>query len=223
MADDSAFPGWADGDDLDNAWNSCILGNVDLVGMIQVHSVACGVDVDHKKIKGADKPTSKDTGIKVSKFEIDQWIKSGQYNDAMVAVQLLGPHQPGKPRGPVEISHPLPNGFKIQQVRITDIEVPRSPTAKAGMHIIWKIEQWFDKPVEAKAQDKLTQQANALVKKDFANAANAAQAVVDQNRRDALKQMSAEDVDPTTFQNLKPSQNALGNLFGTPDQIATGE
>lgn len=216
MADDSFFPGWADGDSLDNAWNSCVLGSLSLIGLCQVHSMACGVDVDHKKIKGADKPTSKDTGIKVSKFEIDQWITSSQYNDAMQAVQLLGPHRPGQTRGPVGITHPLPNGFGIQEIRITDIEVPRSPTAKAGMHIIWKIEQWFDKPVESKAKDKLVQQANNLVRKDIANAANQTDAANHEQFLHASDQIEQrnEDIDPTTFQPLKPSENALSNMFG---------
>ena len=213
--DNGGLPGWTGVGQNDFQWNRVILGDYLLAGICTVHSVECGVDVDHKKIKGADKPTSKDTGIKVAKFVIDQWIKSYQINDAATIIRVLGPHQPGKPRGPVGITHPLPNMFGIEDVRITDIEVPRSPTSRSGMHILWKIEQWFDAPVAAKTKDKV---ASPL---DTARGPSTAggETTSDFARHEALRQLNedskAEDLDPTTFQPLKPSSNAISNLFNS--------
>jgi hypothetical protein len=212
------YPEWTGADPASSAWNTVILGNVQLVGICEIDEVPCAIRVDTKHAKKADKPTSEDLGIEQSKFIINQWINTSMWPAAQLAIAQLNPRRPGHERSPVQIVNPQVNVTGIQNVRITKLIV-KKPTARGGMRILWHIEEWFDKPVAVKEKKKPIE---AIIEANAANLGNthpevlldeARRAALRTSRRDRDADMQDEQLDPNTGKPLSPTDP--GNLGPT--------
>lgn len=207
----SSLPEWTGADPAAAAWDTVVLGGTQLPGFCTVDGLECGKDVDTKKAKGADRPTSTDNGLKPAKFEINQWINTSMWPATQVAMAKLNPRRAGAPREPVQILHPLTTFVEITNVRIISV-APKHPTARGGMHILWKLEEWFDKP-KAVAKPK-NKPIEAVIADNAANLGNthpealldaARIAALKSARRDGAQDMSEQDLDPNTGLPLSPS------------------
>lgn len=206
------YPEWTGADPASGAWNTCTLGGVTLPGICKIEEVPCAVRVDTKTAKGADSPTSTDNGIESSKFIIDQWINASMWPATQLAIGQINPRRPGRERAPVQIVHPQANVTGIASVRITKLIV-RAPTARGGMHLLWHVEEWFDKP-KAVAKPKTNKAVEAKNNAAY-NAVNLDQMRVEaleRNRKEALKDMNDSLLDdagkplsPSDPSNLKQS------------------
>lgn len=202
------YPEWTGADSAAKDWDTVYLGGVIIPGTVRIDGLECGIDRDTKKAKGSDKPTSTDNGVKPAKFEIDVWLNSKQWVEWQSVVDAFNPRRPGRERAPLQIKHPVVNHIGIENVAVISL-APQHPTARGGMHIKIRVEEWFDKPVAVKkptATKPIPAQNNAAY-----NAANLDQMRVDalnRNRADALKQMSEDGIDPNNQKPLSPSDTS---------------
>jgi hypothetical protein len=220
------LPEWTGADPAAVAFNTAVLGGVQLPGVITVDGLECAIDVDTKKAKGSDKPTSTDNGVKPAKFELDQWINTSMWPATQVAIAQINPRRVGRERSPVQIVHPLVNLLEITNVRIISV-APKHPTARGGMHIRWRLEEWFDKPVAVKK--KKEKPVEAVIADNAANLGNthpevlldeAKRAALRTVQRDASHDMHDEELDPNTGKPLSPSDqdNVKNSMFvGNPN------
>lgn len=215
------FPGWTGVDPDSAAWDTVVLGGVQLPGICRIDGLECGINVDTKHAKGAEKPTSVDQGVKPAKFEIDQWINTSQWPAAQNAIAQINPRRLRVERKPVQIVNPLINVLGITDVRIV-VCAPKHPTARGGMHIHWKIEEWFDKPVAVKKATAKQAVPAAPVSNPDVDPRVAALA---DTRASALRDMSSEDIDPNTGLPKSPTDPANVQqtmLLGNPNNGTEG-
>ncbi len=139
------IPSWSTGAD----WNTVELGGVTIPGVCTIKGLKLGVEVETKKPKGSDQPTSKDLGLDPSKFEIEVRLAEWQWPAFQTSLPLWNPRRPGRARAPVSIVHPWPNNWGIKMVRVIAVEGDQ-PTARSGALLSIKVEEWFDAPVETK-------------------------------------------------------------------------
>jgi hypothetical protein len=142
-----------------------------------------------------------------------------------LAIAQINPRRLRVERKPVQVVNPLVNVTGITDVRIVSI-APKHPTARGGMHIRWKIEEWFDKPVAVKKSatapkpiPAIPQHSNALSLDD------ARVAALQDTRISALHDMSSEDLDPNTAQPLSPTDPKnihQAALLGNPNNGSRG-
>ncbi len=151
-ATEGQFPNWVD-DPASADWNTVYLNGVIIPGICSIEDLEVGIDVDTKKAKGADKPTSVDNGLRPSKFKIQVWIRAKQWPEFQSVAGSFQPRRPGRERSPLKIIHPLVNFLGIDTVRVSGIKMD-TPTSKSGMKIGILCEEWFDKPVPAKTSNK---------------------------------------------------------------------
>lgn len=157
MADSEAsaseYPGWtgADGPGSADAWNTVVLGEVVLPGVCTVEGLTCGVNVNTKRAKGQDCPTSKDNGIEPAKFAIHVWLAEHHWKAWQSVVGKIHPRRPGRARQPLEIVHPEPNVLGISQVRVISF-TGEAPTAAKGKRYKIVVEEWFDEPKPVKVK-----------------------------------------------------------------------
>ncbi len=145
------IPDW----DTDPSWNTVQLGSVVLPGVCMIDGLKVGVEVETKKAKGSDKPTSKDNGVDPSKFKIIVRLTKAEWPEFLNGLPTWNPRANlGKPRGPVKIIHQWVNAFEIDSVRIISVEGDQ-PTAKSGAVITINVEEWFDAPVAVKQKPKV--------------------------------------------------------------------
>lgn len=222
MADGSvgAIPGWTGAQEGAADWNTCILGDAIVPGIVSIRGLKVGIDIDTKKARGAECPTSTDNGLRPSRFSLVVWLKESQWPEFQTAAQSFQPRRPGRERQPLQIIHPLVNFLGITEVRVAEIEAD-SPTARHGLVFQIHLEEWFDKPKAVKKNDKPVPAdpvppANALATDD------AARHALNLTRKSALRDMSDEDIDPTTFKPLKPTDNASDFLFGLSNANPAG-
>jgi hypothetical protein len=219
------FPEWTGADPASSAWDTVVLGGVQLPGICTIDGLECAVDVDTKKAKGAERPTSTDNGVKPAKFEIDQWINAKQWPATQLAIAQINPRRLRVERKPVQCVNPLVNVAGITNVRIISF-APKHPTARGGMHIRWKIEEWFDKPVAVKKSKTQPQPIPAIPQHSNALSLDDARvAALQDTRIGALHDMSAEDLDPNTGLPLSPTdpknvQQTM--LLGNPNNGSEG-
>jgi hypothetical protein len=151
----SEFPGWSGaGGTFDAAWRTVVLGDVVLPGVCTVNGLGCGVDIDTKKAKGQDCPTSKDNGVDASKFSIEVWLTERDWPRWVEVVGRIHPRRPGRERAAVEIQHPEPNVLGITHVRILAIH-GFAPTAKGGKKYRIDVVEYFDAPKPVKDTKKV--------------------------------------------------------------------
>ncbi len=195
MAEDSQIPSWIESRD----WDTCILGDVIIPGIVDIDNLEVGIDVDTKKAKGADKPTSTDNGLRPSKFTIRVWLNGSQWPEFQAVASSFQPRRPGRARQPLQIIHPLVNFLGIREVRVAGIKMD-SPTAKGGMRVGILCEEWFDKPKPVKKQEE----------PKIANPKGSINTIILQEVRQraaqgALSEMSNNNIDPVTGQSVDPS------------------
>jgi hypothetical protein len=225
MADGTSgvlYPEWTGIDPAAGDWNTCILGDSIVPGIVSVEDLEVGIDIDTKKTRGHECPTSTDNGLRPTRFKLRVWLNTSMWQDWQTAVQSFQPRRPGRERQPLQIIHPLVNHLGITQVRVAGIKA-NSPTAKNGLVFQIMLEEWFDKPKEVKRSntpiaanvDRNAAELASTHPEVLANEARLSALRVGQ--REALRDMSANDIDPTTGQPLKPSENIQSNVFSNPN------
>lgn len=140
-----SLPSWT----TDETWNHLELGNHVLAGIWDVDGLKCGIDVDTKKAKGADCPTSSDNGVDAAKFKLRGHLNSAHFAAFQSQFPDLNPRRPGRERSPVVIHHPKTELLGIRNVRIVGFEID-SVNAKEGMRCHFEVHEWFDKPKAVK-------------------------------------------------------------------------
>lgn len=160
----SAFPGWtgAGGTGDVTAWNKVVLGDVILPGICSVESLTCGIDVNTKKAKGHDCPTSTDNGINPARFTIHVWLAEKHWAAWQEIVDKIHPRRPGRARQPLEIRHPEPNVLGITHVRIISF-TGKAPTGSGGKRYEIVVEEWFDEPKPVKVKKTANGKEKAVV------------------------------------------------------------
>lgn len=149
------FPTWTgSGGPGDAAWRTVILGDVALPGICTVSGLECGVDIDTKKAKGHDAPTSKDNGVEASKFWIEVWLTESTWPLWLAVVDKIHPRRPGRERAAVEIKHPEPNVLGITHVRILKVS-GTPPTARGGKKYRIDVVEYFAEPKAVKDTGKV--------------------------------------------------------------------
>jgi hypothetical protein len=76
------FPEWTGADPAASAWNTVTLGGVQLPGICTIDGLECAINVDTKKAKGAEKPSSTDQGREASEVRdrsVDQYEHVARY------------------------------------------------------------------------------------------------------------------------------------------------
>jgi hypothetical protein len=199
MAETSQIPSWIDSRD----WDTCLLGDAIIPGIVSVSGLKCGLDVDTKKAKGADLPTSTDNGIKANRFKLHVWITASQYPEWLAALPTFNPLRPGRARQPLGIIRPDVNELGIRNVRVIEIE-SEPPTARGGKRYTIEVEPWFDapKPVKKKETPKIANSKgsiNTIVLQDVRQRAV----------QGALSEMSGNNIDPVTGKSVDPSDPEL--------------
>lgn len=215
----AVFPEWTGEDPAAlGAWNTVTLGGVTLPGVCIIDGLECAIEVDTKKGKGHDKPTSTDNGVKPAKFEIDQWINTSMWPATQDAISQINPRRVGRERAPVQIIHPIVNVLGITNVRIVGV-APKHPTARGGMHIRWRVEEWFDKPIAVKKTNKVKEAKDRAAQ----NAANLNEMMfdaLDRNKEEARQSILDDGIDPNTGIPLDPANGTnIGNslVLGNPN------
>lgn len=143
------LPSWTD---TANDWNTVTLGNHALPGIWDIDGLDCGIDIDTKKAKGADGPTSADNGVDASKFKLKGHMNSAHFAEFQVQFPDLNPRRPGRERAPVAIFHPKTDLLGIRNVRIVKFGID-SVSARDGMRCSFEIHEWFDKPKAVKKKE----------------------------------------------------------------------
>lgn len=147
------IPGWTGADgQASQDWNSCLLGGCVIPGIVTVEGLKVGVEVDTKKAKGSDQPTSTDNGVDAAKFSIHVWMNESHWPAWQEILPTINPRRPGRERQPLQIITPITVEFGITTVRVISIE-GGSPTARGGMRRVIHVEEWFDRP-KAKPKKK---------------------------------------------------------------------
>jgi hypothetical protein len=132
--------------------NSVELGRHVLAGLWDVDGLKCGIDVDTKKAKGADCPTSSDNGLDAAKFKVRGHLNSHHYAAFQKQFADLNPRRPGRERAPVPIFHPKTELVGIRNVRIVAFSID-SFSAKDGWRVYFDVHEWFDKPKAVKKKE----------------------------------------------------------------------
>jgi hypothetical protein len=225
------IPGWTGaGGAADDSWNSVQMASEVLPGICEIKGLDVGIECDTKKARGSDQPTSKDNGVDPAKFEIHEWMNESHFVGFQRIVQVLNPRRPGRDRSPVKIVHPWPNLLGITNIRILKISGDQ-PTARGGFRVVWKVEEWFDKP---KAQPKKTKPEDA---RDYPHVSEAIaigggklgtvglETDANGNHIDSLTRFTQTDVDPNTLKPLDPSaaENVFNTMFGNHRLRRMGE
>jgi len=148
-----AIPGWTGADSGAGDWNTAILGDVILPGIVTVEDLEVGIDIDTKKARGAECPTSTDNGLRPSKFKLRVWLNERTWPEWQTVAPSIQPRRPGRERQPLQIIHPLINHLGITEVRISGIRADQ-PTARGGLVFKIHCEEWFDKPKPVAKNDK---------------------------------------------------------------------
>lgn len=190
MADGSSVPVWTETQD----WNKVLLNSVILAGTAEIEDLSSEIDVEHKKAKGSEKPTSKDNGNKVGEFRIILTLTEYDWDEFQSTFHEWHPRRLGRERSPVNIIHPLVNLTGITQVRIIGVKFPKSPTARDGLKVTISVAEWFDKPV-------------SVAKTTKHSAPNHDEFLVDPSTRSNQFNRAITD-----FPNLDPAPNPNGNL-----------
>jgi hypothetical protein len=151
------IPSWTDGA---SDWNTAMLGEHILAGIWDVEGLKCGIDVDTKKAKGADGPTSSDNGVDAAKFKLKGHLNSVHFAEFQAQFPDLNPRRPGRERQPVPIIHPKTMLLGIRNVRIVSFEI-ESVSAKDGLRCFFEIHEWFDKPKATKKKEAVKQSTAA--------------------------------------------------------------
>jgi hypothetical protein len=206
MAETSEIPNWIDSRD----WDTCLLGDVIIPGIVSTSGLKCGVDVDTKKAKGADLPTSTDNGIKANRFKLHVWLTASQYAEWRAVLPTFNPLRPGRARQPLGIIRPDVNELGIRNVRVIEIE-SEAPTARGGKRYTIEVEPWFDAPKAVPKKKEVPKPANPI---------GSINTVVLQDVRSravqgALSEMSGNNIDPVTGKSVDPSDPEIvdGNYF----------
>lgn len=208
MAEDAQIPAWVD-DQGAADWNTAILGDTIVPGLVSVEDLEVGVDVDTKKSKGKDCPTSTDNGLRPSKWKLRVWLNRSMWRDFQLAAPSFQPRRPGRERQPLQIIRPEINFLGITQCRVAGIKLD-SPTAKGGMVIKIMCEEWFDKPVETKKKETPIPANPLNTPGANADALDKARThALNLTRREANREMVEQDIDPTTGKPLTPSDEDL--------------
>jgi hypothetical protein len=206
MAETGAIPGWT-GSEIGkvNPWNTAVLGTVNVPGVVTVEDLEVGIDIDTKRSKGKDKPTSTDNGLRPARFKLRVWLNESMWLAWQLVSPNFQPRRPGRERQPLTIIRPEVNHLGIHEVRIAGIKMD-APTAKGGLVIKILCEEWFDKPVETKKTGKTA--VPASVQSQATVAARDAGILTGQEYR-GNEQYSQEqiqrDIDRVTGKSMKPS------------------
>lgn len=146
----NAFPTWSGvGGTADDAWNTVILGDVTIPGVCSVKGLSGGLQAHTRRKRGKDFATSRDLGVKPSKFSIETILTEDDWPAWVEVVAKINPRTVGRVRQPREIVHPDVNLFGITQVRIVDIH-SEPPTARGGKKYTIDVEEWFDEDKDIK-------------------------------------------------------------------------
>jgi hypothetical protein len=148
------LPYWADNDPAQAAaWNTCVLGSVQLPGICIVKAKK-GRHFDTKKAKGQDGYTSKDNGATEGKVTISMTLATRADWIAWQKVRpLIDPNRPGATRSPLEIKHPECADRGIINVYVVEIE-GEPPTARGGKRFTIDCTEWFPQAKTSKGAGK---------------------------------------------------------------------
>jgi hypothetical protein len=141
------IPNWTDTDE----YNQIGLGPSYLPGTWTIEGLEVGIDVDTKKAKGADGPTSTDNGLDAAKFKLVGQLTERDWPLFQALVPDISPRRPGRDRAPIELLHPDTELLGIRNVRILNIKLD-PPTARDGRKVTIEVVEWFDKPKETKSK-----------------------------------------------------------------------
>lgn len=152
-AEELAFGFWADDEADDDAseWNTALIGEDFLPGLIKVTGLKPKREIERKHAKGEDGETFTDNGKPAIDFTIEvtlpgkpEWIHWCRI------YPRLDPRRKGAAKTPLEILHPLVNMCGIKTIYIDEIS-PGWPSADGGM--TWTIHciEWLPAPKKTKA------------------------------------------------------------------------
>lgn len=150
MADGSSsnIPAWIKHPNS-NDWNKVLLGQTILPGTARIDGLDISVDVETKKAKGSEKPTSKDNGTKPGVFEVILQLTEKDFDEYVQTLPDWNPRRLGRERKPLVIIHPLVNAHGIREVRVLSVKT-KSPSARDGLEVRITLAEWFDKPIAVK-------------------------------------------------------------------------
>jgi hypothetical protein len=195
-------PAWDGSHANSKDWDNPILGEAKLPGFWSVQGLKLAIEVQTKKAKGSDQPTSKDLGSESSKFKLVGEMNTSHLAAYEGVLTQINPRRPGRERAPVGIIHPLVNLHGIVAVRILSIDTDQPKAGKPWVVTI-HLEEWFDAPKETKNVKKLQPPAGrgSMTNREAANvllADKLARDAIERNRRDGLKNLSAMPDNPET-------------------------
>lgn len=151
MADAAvAFPDWIDGAE----WDTCMLGQVFLPGVVTIENLEIGRDVDVQKRRKKEKARLRDNGLSPVTFDIICEFTSKEWPQWLAVLPNIQPKEGGT-RTPLAITHPMVNTYGVKNVYIHKIKLP-APSARKGMRIEIHCGEWFEEEVEAKGPSKKT-------------------------------------------------------------------
>lgn len=213
MADDE-LPGWEGTD-----WDTTKLGDVVLPGIVTVEDLEVGIDIDTKKARGAECPTSTDNGLRASKFKLRVALNIRMWREWQAIAPSIQPRRPGHARQPVQIENLLVNHLGITEIRIAGIKA-QSPRGDRGLVFFILCEEWFDKPKPVAKNE--TPVPIGVQREAGQAAADAARTTAQQmaiaSEMAADRDAQQNDTDRDTGKSLKPSDdfNIHEKMFGPP-------
>lgn len=215
MAATLQIPAWVD-DESSGDWNTAVLGDAIIPGIVSVEDLEVGIDVDHKKAHGSERPTSTDNGLRPSKWKLRVHLNKSMWPDFQIAAQSFQPRRPGRERQPLQIIRPEVNFLGITECRVSGIKL-NSPTAKGGMVIHIMCEEWFDKPVAVKKKESAAIPANGLPIANSDALDRARVHALNLTRRQATREMNDElsesAVNESNGGTPLPSDNLMEKTF----------
>jgi len=133
------------------AWDQCYLKGKQWPGICNITGTGIERKIDVKKSKGQDGATINDEGMELARFEIEFLLYS-RYCWELFQEYLpdILPSQPGGPRDPISIIHPVPNVLGITEIYIYKISPPELDKSKGWAVVKLSAIEWQPEPEPVK-------------------------------------------------------------------------